>query len=90
MTLLMHHALTHGSPDQIKIIEQVLGNEDVTLKQHQAVKEVVNDIGSLQYTEQKATEFADKARSVVSGQDWPKDITRFLSGLIDYVIERNG
>ncbi len=89
MTLLINYALSNGTEEQLEVIRNALGNESVTTQQHEAVKQIVIDTGALKYTEDKALEYAQASQEVLADQQWPQEMKDFLSGLVDYTIERN-
>ncbi len=89
ITLLVHQVMEHGSNDQIEELKQALGNENVSEAQHARVKEIVEDVGGLDYARTKAQERADEALAVVEGSDWPDDAKRFIAGLLEYIIKRD-
>lgn len=58
-TLPLIHAMEQGTPEQAKLIRQVI--RDGGLEQLDAVLEIVHATGALDYTRQRAEEMADKA-----------------------------
>lgn len=89
MTLLMYHALTKGTDQQVAEVQSALGNLDVTEAQHQRVNQIVKDTGGLEHAMDAAREHAEIARDVIAGSEWPDDAKSFISGLMDYIIERD-
>ena len=58
-TLPLIHAMEQGTPEQAKLIRQVI--RDGGLEQLDAVLEIIHATGALDYTRQRAEEMADKA-----------------------------
>ncbi len=89
-TLLMHYALERASEPQLGIIKAALGNPTVTPEQHAAVQRVLVEIGAWDYAEREANRSIEAARQVLSDQPgWDKRGKLALSGLLDYITNRN-
>lgn len=90
MTLLMQHILQNGTPAQIEVVLKHIGNRNVTQKDHNEVKQVLVDSGSLEYSERIAKNLVEKGKKILinAPSNWSKDGIDFLNGVADYIIQR--
>jgi geranylgeranyl diphosphate synthase type I len=88
MTTLVHYVLKHGSHQQALELKQALGNPDLTNEQHDRVKQIVTETGSLKHARARAQEKANEAISFAHNSSWPDELKQFIEGLMLYVISR--
>jgi geranylgeranyl pyrophosphate synthase len=91
MTLLMRHALPQANTEQLRTLETALGNKDVTREQHEAVKQLLEELGSREYVKQEAYVAAEAARKVLQSKRdmWSIKASEFLEELLDYIVSRD-
>lgn len=90
-TLLILKALEKASKKEKEIINNALGNENVTDEQHNAVKEIIESTGSLRYSKDLAEKYVKKALEVVEElekQNLNQEGLDFLKGIAEYMINR--
>ncbi len=90
-TLLVHKALENANQKQREILDKNIGNRNLTSEDHELVKKIIEDTGSLDYSKQKAKELVEQAKqSLVKNYDpkWNQEGLDFLNNIADYVIER--
>ena len=91
-TLLIHKALENGDEKQQKIIRQNLGNPDATTQDHEDVKKVIEDTGSLEYSRKKALKLTTEAKDFLTknkDDNWNEEGYNYLLDIATYVIERD-
>jgi geranylgeranyl pyrophosphate synthase len=91
MTFLMRHALAHADTEQARTLKAALGNKNVRPKQHEAVKQLLEQLGSREYVKHEAHEAAEAARAVLHTQQetWSAKGSEFLEELLDYIVSRD-
>lgn len=90
-TLLVHKALEKGTAKQKAMLQMILGNPDITLKDANEAKKIFEDTGSLEYSRKTALEFVKKAkRELQKGLiEYSKtEGYKYLIGIADYMIVR--
>lgn len=85
-TLPLIHAMDHGNPDQVRLIKQAI--QDGDRDAHTNILQIVQKIGSVDYTAQRAREEADKAIDALSIMpDSP--YTEAMKQLAEFSIQRS-
>jgi geranylgeranyl diphosphate synthase type I len=90
-TFLIHRALEAASPDQRRALEVALGNPDATAAQVDAALRVLEETGAHAAVKAMIAERLRAARSAlsaISGLSLAPEGQLFLSGLLDYLRER--
>jgi len=87
-TFLIHHALARATPAQRQVLEAVLGNTDATSEQTAAALRVIAETGARDAVSAMIGDRLREARSALAALDLRPDGRLFLSGLIDYLRER--
>lgn len=64
-TLLVVHALAKGSAQERKVILKALGNRKASIRQHSAAIKAITSTGALEYSRQKAKDYAQEARKAL-------------------------
>jgi geranylgeranyl diphosphate synthase type I len=91
-TLLIHKALENGSDVQKAVINKHLGNRQASEKDHEEVKEIIVETGSLDYSKNTALNLVNEAKeSLVKNNkgQWETEGLEYLNGIANYMIERN-
>jgi geranylgeranyl diphosphate synthase type I len=65
-TLIIVHALKHASEDQRKKILETLGNRSASLERIQEIVSLVGSLGSINYAEEKASEYIKKSKKALA------------------------
>ncbi|HEY4575420.1 MAG TPA: polyprenyl synthetase family protein, partial [Thermoanaerobaculia bacterium] len=87
-TFLIHHAQSRATPAQRQVLEAVLGNTDATSEQTAAALRVIAETGAPDTVSAMIGGRLREARSMLAALDLRPDGRLFLSGLIDYLRER--
>jgi len=86
-TLLVSRALAYGNEDQIKIIKNLLGKQQISADEISQFNQIIIDTGALDYVKNQAQDFIEKSRD--SLQDFPENEAKeFLKSITDYMVER--
>lgn len=90
-TLLIVKALERGNQRQKKTLITALGNKNLTKEDHEEVKKIIIETGSLQYSKDLAIAYVKKAKRALKRNAkpyWNKEGVDFLEGIADYMINR--
>lgn len=91
LTMLMHYALEQANKTQLQVLRGALGNPQVTVEQHAAVKELLVALGAPDYVRQQAEQAVAAALDVLQAQKtWDESGKAFLADLLQFVINREG
>lgn len=91
-TLLIKYALDSGSDEQKEIIKSALGNHDLTDEMLQNVRKIIIETGALEKTKAHAQDLINEAKQIfisAKTDDWDQESFEYLTGLIQYMIERD-
>jgi geranylgeranyl diphosphate synthase type I len=89
LTMLMQHALEHADPKELQIIRRGLGNERVTVEQHQDIQKLLEHLGSRAYVRKEAQKEVAAALGVLRAQpSWQPGAAAFLTDLLQYTVGR--
>lgn len=87
VTILVAHALDNADSRQKHEFLAILGKSNITKKEHEAAKKIIQDTGALEYSKQLAN---CQAKLAIKSKAAPKDLNiDFLAGLALYITERN-
>lgn len=89
MTLLIHYALKRADNAQKRIIQSVLGNENISEEQINNVRAIVEQSSSLAYSQNLVQEFSAQSRNILQKSPLPNYAKSFLAGLIEYLAKRS-
>jgi geranylgeranyl diphosphate synthase type I len=88
-TLLIVKALQRASQPEIDVIENALGNPELTDQMADAVRDIVIKTGSLEYSKQLAIQYVKQAKAALAVMPgWNGEGRAFLDGIADYMINR--
>ena len=87
-TFLIHHAQSRATPAQRQVLEAALGNPDATPEQTAAALRVIAETGAPDAVSAMIGDRLREARSTLAALDLRPEGRLFLSGLIDYLRER--
>ncbi len=88
-TLLVLKALEKGSKEQKKIIKRYLGKKDLTKKELAIFKLILEETGSLAYSQKLAQSFVEESITALKRIKFKnRESQIFLSGIAHYIIER--
>ena len=82
-TLLVYKAYAKATEEQKKTLDKYIGNRQATSENHEMVKKIIKDTGSLKYSEDKAWEYVNSAQKAL--RDSPLNSKEYKSGF-DYLI----
>lgn len=86
-TLIIVHALAHASPGERRRILTVLGNPRLSLEEVREVVEILDALGSLSYTLERAKVYVERAKASLKG--FPEcEAKRDLIDLVEFFISR--
>lgn len=89
MTLLMLHALKRANNIQKRIIQSALGNENISKKQINNVRAIVEQTSSLAYSQNLVRKFSAQSRNILQKSPLPDAAKSFLAGLIEFLAKRS-
>ena len=87
-TLLIIKALEFSDVKQKKIIQTKLGKEDATSDEIMEVIKIINDVGSLKYSEELAQKKVQEGKKSLDKCNLKKEAVEFFNDLADYMINR--
>jgi len=87
-TLLILKALERCEEDQKDIILNALGNKNISNKEVEAVRKVVQDTGSLDYSKKLAQELTDIAINTIKKSDFTNEGKEFLIKIGEFIANR--
>lgn len=91
MTLLIIKALEKGTNKQVSELKKVWGNPNVTDKDAQVARKIVEDTGSLEYSRKVSRKWAQKAQLIIPSmisKGYDKKGVDYLDGIAQYMVER--
>lgn len=89
-TILTVHAYENGSDEEKDLLQQMLGNQEVTREELEEVRKVLKDTGAYDYTKSLAKSYVEKAYKAIEKMNkWNNDSLKFLDGLAHYMIDRD-
>ena len=87
MTVLIRHALEHGSSVEKDVILQALGNPQLKMAEHRQVQKLLIKLGTRGHAQKLAEREVASALDVLHAQTaWPKDLAIWLEDLLRYVV----
>jgi len=89
MTLLMLHALKYADDHQKQIIQSALGNENISKKQINEVRVIIQQTGSLAYSQKLVQKFSNQSKIILQKSSLPDWTKSFLASLIEYLAKRS-
>ncbi len=87
-TLLITHALKYGTNEQKIVLQKLYGKKHLTAKEFATIKNIFIETGSLTYSQEKAKDYAEKAKNMVPLLTKNKTYQKIFSEFTDFVIER--
>ena len=87
-TLLVVKALKFGNSSEKKIINSLLGKNDISEQEIGLFRNIVRKTGSLQYSQDLAKKYVGKGKAVIEKSGFEKDVKEFLIGIADYIVNR--
>jgi geranylgeranyl diphosphate synthase type I len=86
-TVIVSHAYRAASDEQRKLLLSVLGNEEATTAEVAKVHTILEELGSLEYTEELARKYAEKARLALAAlpDSRAKDL---FNQWVNFIIQR--
>jgi len=89
LTLLAYHALAHGSPEQVATLRRVLGNENATTEDCDAVRRIFTSAGALEYAKRQLAVHEKAALAALEGDTTVNPaFAEYLRALGDYLLSR--
>ena len=86
-TLLITHAYAKSAPDQQAILSKILGKADAGLQEIETVKNIIINSGSIEYVENLANNYIDKAKLALG--DLPESQAKdLLNRWVDFMTNR--
>ncbi len=85
-TLLVVHAWTHAGAQERAALKKALGNPLCTPRELEAAQDVIQDTGSITYSEEKIREFREKGMRTLRGM--PKDTVALMGEIGNLLTNR--
>jgi geranylgeranyl diphosphate synthase type I len=87
-TLLTIHALEKANPEQKKRLLEILGNQNISMKDVEDARKIIEETGSLEHSKTLAKELANQALEVVKSSDFRQEGKDFLIAIADKLVNR--
>lgn len=87
-TFLIWEARRKASPEQRKIINQALGDTQLTSRRLERIREIIIETEALKYSQELAEKLVNQAKAMIEKAKFPDEVKQFLSGIADYIIRR--
>jgi geranylgeranyl diphosphate synthase type I len=88
-TLLITKSLEKGSRGQRKIVKKSLNKKYISEEEIQEFRNIVEETGALEYSENLAKDFVSEALEALAKIDFKnKEAEKFLTGIADYIVNR--
>ncbi|MCX6767076.1 MAG: polyprenyl synthetase family protein [Candidatus Moranbacteria bacterium] len=87
-TLLITKALENANTQQRKWIRNMMGNPKADARDIEEFKKIVIDTGSLEYSKNFSQKLIKQGKDAIEKGDIPKNAKEFLSGIADYLMNR--
>lgn len=87
-TLLILKARKLANKSERKIINQALGNPNLTKNQLEKVRKIIIKTGSLDFAKALAKKLVSQSKIVIEKSNFPIRVKEFLMNLADFLIER--
>ncbi len=87
-TLLIVKTLERGNKSQRRLINNLLGSKNLTLKDIEDFREVIRETGSLKYSRNLARKLVVKGKKDLHKSAIGKEAREFLAGIADYIVNR--
>lgn len=91
LTLLIKKAFEFSSDEQRRRLNKIWGKTNLTKKDADEAREIVENTGSLEYSKKLSINYAEKALSVIPRMKdigWNADSVEFLEGIVLYMVNR--
>jgi len=87
-TLLYTHALKKGNPRQRLQLMSLWGRQSATLKEVTAAQKIIEETGSLVYSQQLAWKLVERGKKAIPGLTPKKELQEVFHSLADFIVER--
>jgi geranylgeranyl diphosphate synthase type I len=87
-TLLYTQAVKKGNPSQKKQLMSLWGRQSATLKEVKMAQKIIEETGSLAYSQRLARKLVAKGKKSVSKLTSRKELQEVFYSLADYIVER--
>jgi len=88
ITVLVVKAREKANKEQKKLLDEVLGKKNLTLREVESFRKVIIDTGSLDYAKNLAFEYVKKGKKALGKIEMKKEAKDFLLGIADHTIRR--
>jgi geranylgeranyl diphosphate synthase type I len=86
-TLIAVHSLSQATGKQKKLLDVIFGDRDASESDVMKIYNLFQELGSVQYAQQRAIHFAGQAKDAIS-QLKPSEAKELLIQLVEYTIHR--
>jgi len=87
-TLLVVKALKFGNSSEKKIINSLLGKNDISEQEIGIFRNIVRKTGSLEYSRGLAKKYVEAGKVAVEKSNFDREVKEFLAGIADYIVKR--
>ncbi len=87
-TLLVAKALELGNKAEKRVIKNLLGKKDANLKEINKFREIVENTGSLKYSQTLAKKYIEEGKKAIERSNFDQKTQEFLIGIADYIVNR--
>jgi len=87
-TILVSKAMEKSDSKQIKILNNLLGKNNLTTQDVEKFREIIKGTGSLDYAQNMAQKFISQGKREIKKAEISKEAKIFLLGIADYMMDR--
>lgn len=87
-TLLITEARKHATPKHLKILDDFYGKGEITNREHEMIKDVFVETGSLDYSKRQISEYVEKAKLSIPKITKNRKYQDLLISLADFLVTR--
>lgn len=88
VTILVMKAREKANREQKKMLNELLGKENLTLRETESFRKVIRETGSLEYAQKLSLNYIEKGKRALDKIEMKKETKDFLLGMADYMIQR--
>lgn len=87
-THLVLNAMKKAGEEEKRVISEALGNQNLTKEEFEKAREIIKNMGALDYTRKKAKEYAKEGMGLLENSSLEEEGREFLQGMAQYINER--
>lgn len=88
VTLLMLHLAKHGTPEQKRTQQQILGNKKISKEEISLMQQTLRDCGSLEYVKNLGWDYVKKGEKLIPSITKEAELQNIFRSLLYFMMER--